>query len=161
MSIWPQIQAFVQANWLAFVVGLLTGGFVGNVKTVLEIWDRFAKPNIAVLCTLNGRGAGEPNYVFITNLSGGPLILNYWEIVWRHPTWKFWHWRNREQIVEDAYDRASATLLPHKEEVLTFCDGAGLIGGRASQRGGSYCFATISRAKASRGSKIFPDASGL
>lgn len=140
MTVWPQIPSFVQEHWLTFLAGALTGGFVGNVKTGLDIWDRFAKPRIAVHRTLNGSGSGEPNYIYLTNLSARPLILNYWEIVWRHPLWKFWHWRNREHSVEDAYDRRNNTLASHKEEVLSFRDGAWFDWGASAAKGRKLIF---------------------
>ncbi|RYE60896.1 MAG: hypothetical protein EOP20_01215 [Hyphomicrobiales bacterium] len=98
--------------WATFIVGLLTGTFIGNVKTALEVYDRFRRPRIAIDRNLYGKGSGYPNVIRVTNLSPSPVLLDYWELVWRQPLWKFWTWRYRDTLIADNDGSPAITLEP-------------------------------------------------
>lgn len=106
--------------WTTFFVGLLTGTFIGNIKTALDIYDRLRRPKIAIDCTLNGAGSDRPNIIRVTNMSPGPVLLCYWELVWREPIWNVWKWGNRDTLVSDNIGSPPLLLEPLEPKVYLF-----------------------------------------
>ncbi len=106
--------------WATFIVGLVTGTFIGNLKTALDIYDRLRRPKIAIDKDLKGTGSGQPNVIRVTNLSPSPVLLDYWELVWRQPLWKFWKWRDRDTLISDNEGSPPITLEPLTPKAYLF-----------------------------------------
>jgi len=97
------------------------GAVLSTTLAAVKIWELWRGRRRIVFC-YNFVGLAEVgNDIIIRTLSGTPIIISYWELVWLKKKWLGLKKQQTRQISPDS-DFSDFQVAPHSSQKLSFAD---------------------------------------